>query len=392
MSKPHVVFLSPGLYPVFAQVAEFKGGAGGAEVQQAEIIRMLTGIGYPVGIITADFGQQPREKHFGVIVDKFPRGGNRGIKGFRFIYPRLTDIVSLLHGQKPDVIYTRCAGAALAPCVYYAKRHGAKVVYHCANDLEFERGPIPGVSRRDTALFRWALKRTDLVIVQNAHQRESLARNWGREGIVIPNSYEDPTAKRADFDGPVLLVGTIKRIKRPELFVELAKAIPERRFKIIGGWLDRNPETRAFAHGIRDACAQLSNIEFVGGVPFAEVGKHFDGASVVVNTSETEGFPNTFLQAWLRGMPTLSFVAPKDERGVTGTQVATDLPDMERRLRALLHDRDAWARQSRIGEAQYHRNHTSAATAAKYDHLLSELTKPGERRRSVWSSLSGRHP
>jgi glycosyltransferase involved in cell wall biosynthesis len=388
MTKPRVVFVSPGLYPVFSRLPDFEGGAGGAEVQQTEIIRMLTAAGYPVGIITGDFGQKPREEHDGVVVDKLPSLGTRGMKGLRFIHPRLTDYLPLLRAQKPDIIYTRCAGAALAPCAFYARRNGVGLIYSGANDLEFGRGPIPGVSRRDAALFRWGLRRVDAVIVQNAQQQQALRANWGREGMVVPNSYDDDTAGRADFDGPVLLVGTVKPVKRPELFIELARAMPERRFRIIGGDSD-GEQGRHYADGIRAAAAALPNVEYVGGVPFARVGREFDGAALLVNTSETEGFPNTFLQAWLRGMPTLSFVAPRDERGATGTQVASDLPDMQRRLRTLLTDRRAWEEAAQLGETQYRRNHTSAAARGKYERLLNEVAAGGARASGVRSLARG---
>jgi glycosyltransferase involved in cell wall biosynthesis len=371
MSKPRVVFVAPTLYPIFSGRTDIKG-AGGAEVQQTEIIRLLTGMGYPVGVITGDFGQPDRDEHNGVVMDKLPAMGGRGIKGIRFIHPRLTDYLPLLRRQQPDVIYTRCAAAQVAVCAYYAKRAGSKLIYHGANDLDFAMGRIPGMSKRDTVLFRWGLRRADLVIVQNTAQQELLRSHWGRQGVVVPSSYEDLAARRAAFDGPILLVGNVKPIKRPELFVRLSQALPQRRFKIVGGSAG-GLKGRHFFDEIQRACASLDNVEMVGFVPVSQVGKQFDGGSVLINVSETEGFPNTFLQAWARGMPTLSFVAPRDEHGVTGTQVASDFDDMLRRLQALTSDRGEWERASAVGEAQYHRHHSSAAAAATYDRLLSEL-------------------
>jgi hypothetical protein len=63
-------------------------------------------------------------------------------------------------------------------------------------------------------------------------------------------------------------------------------------------------------------------------VPYAEVGTHFDGAALVLNTSDYEGLPNTFMQAWLRGIPTLSFVRPESAPGCSGTIACDGLDDM----------------------------------------------------------------
>jgi glycosyltransferase involved in cell wall biosynthesis len=54
----------------------------------------------------------------------------------------------------------------------------------------------------------------------------------------------------------------------------------------------------------------LPNLCFHGRVPYSKVGAFYERARVFVNTSDSEGFPNSFLQAWVRGTPVISFFDP----------------------------------------------------------------------------------
>jgi glycosyltransferase involved in cell wall biosynthesis len=62
--------------------------------------------------------------------------------------------------------------------------------------------------------------------------------------------------------------------------------------------------------GLADLAREIPNVDFKGFLPLSEVDKHFLVAKLLVNTSEHEGFPNTFLQAWSKGVPVVSFVDP----------------------------------------------------------------------------------
>jgi glycosyltransferase involved in cell wall biosynthesis len=367
---PHISFVAPHVYPILARLPDFPF-IGGAEVQQTELIQMLAGLGYRTSLIAGDFDQPDREVRNGITIDKLPALGNRGIKGLRFIHPRLTDYLTVLERQQPDLIYVRTANAHVAACAYFARRSGAKMVYAAASDRDFSKGPIAGVTWRDTVLFRWGMQRADAIIVQNLQQKEALRGNWGRDGIVIPNIYDDPAARHAAFDGPVLFVGTIREIKQPELFIELARALPHLRFRMIGGSSRAGGER--YFEKIQRHATSLPNIEFVGFVPLVEIGGEFDGASVLVNTSKTEGFPNTFLQAWARGVPTLSFVAPTGLNGTSGTVQATDFGDLVEQLRKLTSDRAAWEEAAARGREQFCRDHSKATAAAAYEDLILRL-------------------
>ena len=97
--------------------------------------------------------------------------------------------------------------------------------------------------------------------------------------------------------------------KRPELLLELARRLPQRRFVMIGGAGSGGLlAPRGYFERIRDQAAALPNVEFKGFLPFEQADAWFDHARVFVNTSRFEGMPNTFLQAWARGVPTLATV------------------------------------------------------------------------------------
>jgi glycosyltransferase involved in cell wall biosynthesis len=217
----------------------------------------------------------------------------------RFIWPRLTSIWSCLKRANADIYYQRAGGALTGVTAAFCRRNERKSVFSAAiagePELRF---------RRDRLIYEYGIGRVDRIVVQNAEQQQYFRRRFGRESVIIPSLY-DATSKTATTRNQVLWVSTIRERKRADLFLDLAEALPQYKFTLVGGPGGRE---QALFEKIRARAETLKNMDFVGFVPYAEVDLYFDRALVFVSTSNKEGFPNTFLHAWARGVPTVSFI------------------------------------------------------------------------------------
>lgn len=95
----------------------------------------------------------------------------------------------------------------------------------------------------------------------------------------------------------------------------------------------------------------------------------FDAARLLVNTSDYEGLPNTFLQAWARGVPTLGTV----DAGTSAHRRFGDVEAGAREIEALLADPQRWANASERCREHFERNHSGGETLAHYGRLLEGL-------------------
>ncbi|HEX7686154.1 MAG TPA: glycosyltransferase family 4 protein [Burkholderiaceae bacterium] len=364
MTLPHICFIAVHIYPVLVQGTGL-GFVGGAEVQQAVQMRALRRAGYRISVLAKDDGQPDVVEVDGITIHKIPSDAGRGLRGTRFLYPRLTDVVGLLRRVAPDVVFVQAAGEQLAAAALYARTAGKRLVFAGASDPDFARGVLPGMSRWHSTLYRLGLRGAHEILVQNQAQRDALARNFGRRGRLVQNGYDERGTQPASFEGHVLWVATIKPLKRPDLFIELARRLPGRRCVMVGG-AGLAPDAQRFLESVQHSAAGVANLELTGHVPFDQVGRWFDGAALVINTSDYEGLPNTFMQAWIRGTPTLSFVRPESSPGVSGTIACDDIEDMAAKARVLTTDRGAWARASAACRRHFEAHHTLERAVAHY--------------------------
>ncbi|HET7730759.1 MAG TPA: glycosyltransferase family 4 protein [Usitatibacter sp.] len=367
--KPHVCFVAPTTWPILSGDRDIPV-VGGAEVQQSVIAPALARRGYRVSMICLDYGQPDGVVVDGVTVYKTYKP-DEGIPVLRFLHPRLTSLWSTLKRVDADVYYQRTAAIATAVTAEFCRRHGRRSIYAGASDVDFVPGKEDIHYARDRKIFQFGVRRVDKVLVQNEAQRETLRKHYGREATLIPNCYTPPPGARADRGGYVLWVATVRPSKRPELLLELARRMPQHRFVVIGG---SDPGRRAaeYQESIRQAAAALPNVEFKGFVPFVEADRFFDGARVVINTSLYEGFPNTFLQAWSRGVPTVAFVDTGSRRdGQPVYDIVPDLDAMALKVSRLMGDDIAWESASRRVAGHFRDNHSVEAIVGLYEREIA---------------------
>lgn len=365
-----ICFVAPFAYPVLAgdRSAQF---VGGAEVQQTLLAREFARRGWRVSMVCMDFGQSDEFEIDGVTMHRM-HAPDAGLPVVRFLYPRLTSLLSAMAKADADVYYQRAVGALTGFVAAYARSRGRLSVYAAASDLDFD-ADLPHIENaRDRLICRWGLRNVSAIVTQTSRQQQACLQTLGRSSTLIQSVYAHRGAA-AEQKGPVIWVGNFAERKRPDLFVQLARRVPNLRFKMVGtGNTEQVARIRAMAAG-------AENIEFTGFVPYAEVERHFDGASVLINTSPAEGFPNTFLQAWSRGTPTLAFFDAnvyQDGRAVGLAEsdvraMATTLAELVKR------DADVWTEQSALCRRYMLDNHRVDVAVGMYEDLIASLGHVG---------------
>ena len=375
MNPLSICFVAPMAYPVLAQDRSLPF-AGGAEVQQVGIATALARRGHRVSMICHDHGFPDGESIRGVRVFRMC-GPSAGLPVVRFVHPRLTSLWSAMRRADADVYYQRTSGAATAFVSAFAQRHGRASVFAGAHDADFEPD-LPLVRlRRDKLLYRWGVRNVDRIVAQTDRQQRRCKEVFGRDAVRIDSCYAHAGLPAAH-DGVVLWVATVKPMKRPDLFLELARALPACRFRLVGG-PDGSADGRAYFDDIRTRAAALPNVEITGFVPFVDVERHFDGASIFVNTSSGEGFPNTFLQAWSRAIPTVSFFDAG--ASVAGQPVGVVVPDtaaMVAAVQQLKGSPSLWAETGERARACFESRHSADRITEAYEQLLVDAM--GRRR------------
>ena len=369
--RPRVCFLAPTTWPLLARSSDIPV-IGGAELQQSLVARALARRGFDVSMVSMDYGQPDGTELDGIRIHNMHAPG-AGVRVVRFVHPRLTSLWKALKRADADVYYQRTSAVYTGYLAAFCRMHKRRSIHASASDVDFIPGRQDISFARDRWIYEYGIRNVDAVFAQNPSQQENARRHYGREALIVPNCYEPPPGARADPNGYVLWIATLRAQKRPELLIEMARRMPQHRFLMVGGQ-DEGTKGLAYAQSVRAAAAALPNVRVRGFVPFAEADRLFDGARVVVNTSSYEGFPNTFLQAWARGVPTVGFIdTGSRHEGGPVYEVAADMDHACRAVGRLMQQDAAWGEASRRASEHFRVRHSVSSVVSIYEGEIERL-------------------
>lgn len=290
-----VCFVSPHVYGYFNSAQGYTGG--GAE-RQIYLLSTALAEDTNVHVVVGDYGQAKTEQYEGVTLHRaYP------------LHPRQSIIQPVKHFfilgaamRRADAdVYVYRGSPRNAAFVYlWTRLLNRKWVYNMASDEHITTYTTSWPVQR---LFNRSLRDADAIIAQTNRQQQILAESYGVDSTVVPNGY--PSSKTGDtVDREYLLwVGRFhEEQKQPHRLLEVAAQLPEQNFRLVGPVDDSVPYQRE----VRNRARNMPNVEFIGAVPPDQIHEQYRHAIAVVNTSNHEGFPNTFLEAWRQETPVVS--------------------------------------------------------------------------------------
>jgi len=365
---PRICFVAHNAYGAMA--GGRSGSIGGVEHQTALMARWFVGRGYEVSVVTWDEGGPAEEMMDGVRVIKLCRQ-DAGTKGLRFFWPRWTSLVAALERADADVYYHNLAEDVTGQVALWCRRHGRRFVFSVSANTQC-RAQL-GYARHERTLYRYGVRVADQVIVQTRTQQEMMLANFRRASVVLPMpcpgpSEEDYCRAMPERNGSqrVLWIGRICPIKRPEQFLDLAEACPEASFDLVGP-----ADGNEYGRTVSARAKTIANVTWHGPASRDRVPEFYKRAKLMCCTSRSEGFPNTFLEAWSYGVPIVSTFDPGGIIAAKGLGIiAHEVQGLADGVRRLCNDPRRWQEMSRRGREYYLANHTVDAAMAKFEKVI----------------------
>jgi glycosyltransferase involved in cell wall biosynthesis len=230
-------------------------------------------------------------------------------------YSRLWKVMQQID---PHIIYTQYATAYLGIATRYAMSSACTLIWHIASSHDVQPFrvrlhrtiPFDYIDRRVT---EYGIRHADYIFGQAQYEEDLLRQNYGRTcDLIVGNWHPQPTVSCTKSPPvKVVWVANIKPLKKPETFLELAerlRTVTEAEFIMIG-----RPGSMKHQRRLETRIQKVRGLTYLGERSQDEINRTLAASHILVNTSDYEGFPNTFIQAWLHEVPVVSLHVDPDD-------------------------------------------------------------------------------
>lgn len=286
---------------------------GGSQYQAKLLIERLLER-YDVEIHYLTVHCDPEHRPHGYKIHRF--SSRKGLRRYGYFLDAFR-LYRALRKLRPDIVYQQigCAHTGIAAC--YARRNGAAMVWRVASDRSLTPARIPWWKlhhRIERAFLLYGIRNAHLILAQTTWQQSRLAARYGRSDTQLVRNFSPAVAPpaRKTSRRNVIWIANLKPLKNPGAFVRLARSLAgnaEVRFVMIGAPMLQDQWTFDVLRQIEAA----PNVDYLGARSQDEVDHALREARVLVNTSDYEGFSNTFVQAWMREVPVVSLHVDPDQ-------------------------------------------------------------------------------
>jgi glycosyltransferase involved in cell wall biosynthesis len=356
---------------------------GGVEWQTSLTARWLAVRGWRVSMLTWDEGQSDDTVIDGVRVIKICRR-QAGLPGVRFFFPRWSGLIAAMRRADADVYYHNCGEYVTGQVAMWCRRHGRAFVYSVASDPDCDVRLPQMKTLRERVLYRYGLRHAERIVVQTEKQQGMLRTGFGLDSLLIPMPCIGPDESGYVAPPPptpgmarVAWIGRVVPLKRLEWLLDIAARLPRVQFDVVGPPDPETDYTRAvFARG-----RALPNVTMHGRVDRDRMPEIYRGASLLCCTSEYEGFPNTFLEAFSHGVPVVSTVDPDGvivRHGLGGA--AETIDQISDRIARLIDSASDWQASSRAARAYFQQHHAVDVVMPRFAQTFLDAAAVAKRR------------
>lgn len=249
------------------------------------------------------------------------------------------NVLNIIEKEAPDVIYQRILNSFTLRLSDYAHQIRKPFLLHIADNysVEFSNNFPKGFLKKK--IFRKILANAPIVICQTEYQRLKVQAMGCNPAAVIHNMH--PVITRSILEKNkknILWIGNVRPVKQLEMYLTLAKEFKKTDFVFhVIGTLPQS----MYGESLLTEIKRNENVVYHGSKDNGFINLFLRKSGVLVNTSISEGFSNTFVQSWMCGTPVLAFNSDPDNilkiHGM-GINCAGDYQLLANSLKQILED------------------------------------------------------